>query len=53
MNLVFWIQAHGGSACYLEANTSKHLAHIIHLFDPEKVGNAYAMEGADFYLTPE
>lgn len=53
MNLVFWIQAHGGNACYLEANTSKHLAHIIHLFDPEKVGNAYVMEGADFYLTPE
>lgn len=53
MNLVFWIQAHGGNACYLEANTSKHLAHIIHLFEPEKVGNAYVMEGADFYLTPE
>lgn len=53
MNLIFWIQAHGGSACYLEANTSKHLAHIIHLFDPEKVGNAYVMEGADFYLTSE
>lgn len=53
MNLVFWIQAHGGNACYLEANTSKHLAHIIHLFDQEKVGKAYVMEGADFYLTPE
>lgn len=53
MNLVFWIQAHGGNACYLEANTSKHLAHIIHLFEPEKVRNAFVMEGVDFYLTPE
>ncbi|GIQ68326.1 hypothetical protein [Xylanibacillus composti] len=53
MNLVFWIQAHGGNACYLEANTSKHLAHIIHLFEPEKSGNSYVIEGANFYLTPE
>lgn len=53
INFVFWIQTHGGSACYLEANTSKHLAHIIHLFEPEKVENAYVMEDADFYLTPE
>ncbi|MEC0180802.1 hypothetical protein P4H61_04755 [Paenibacillus peoriae] len=53
MNLVFWIQAHGGNACYLEANASKHLAHIIHLFEPEKAGNSYVMEGVDFYLTPE
>ncbi|TYA15564.1 hypothetical protein FRY98_03640 [Paenibacillus faecis] len=53
MNLVFWIQEHGGTACYVEANTSKHLAHIIHLFDPEKSGNAYVMGNADFYLTQE
>lgn len=53
MNLVFWIQEHGGTACYLEANTSKHLAHIIHLFDPEKFGNAYVVGNADFYLTQE
>lgn len=53
MNLVFWIQMHGGNACYLEANASKHLAHIFHLFEPEKAGNAYVMEGVDFYLTPE
>jgi len=53
MNLVYWINAHGGSACYLEANTSNHLAHIIQLFDPVKSGNAYVLENADFYITPE
>ncbi|AIQ13829.1 hypothetical protein PDUR_19350 [Paenibacillus durus] len=52
-NLVCWINAHGGTACYLEANTSNHLAHIVHMFKPEKIGNAYAMEGNDFYLTRE
>ncbi|RRJ67907.1 hypothetical protein EHV15_33220 [Paenibacillus oralis] len=53
MNLVYWLNEHGGDACYLEANTSKHLAHIIQLFEPEKAGNAYTLENVDFYLTPE
>lgn len=53
MNLVFWINEHGGNGCYLEANTSKHLAHIIHLFEPIKSGNAYVIENADLYLTSE
>lgn len=52
-NLSCWINAHGGTACYLEANTSKHLAHIIQLFKPDKRGNAYVMNQIDFYLTPE
>lgn len=53
MNLVFWINEHGGEACYWEANTSKHLAHIIHLYEPEREGHSYVMEGIDFYLTQE
>ncbi|MEK4039425.1 hypothetical protein MHH49_18050 [Paenibacillus sp. FSL F4-0122] len=53
MNLVCWINAHGGSACYVEANANYHLAHIIHLFEPEKLGNAYNLEGNDLYITEE
>lgn len=53
MNLVYWINTHGGSACYLEANSSKHLIHILQLFNPVKSGNAYTLEHADFYITPE
>ncbi|WP_025845256.1 hypothetical protein [Paenibacillus ehimensis] len=53
INLVCWINAHGGTACYLEANTSNHLAYIIHMFQLEKIENAYVMEGIDFYLTKE
>lgn len=52
-NLTYWINAHGGSACYLEENISRHLAHIIQLFKPDKRGNAYVMDNADFYLTPD
>lgn len=52
-NLVCWINAHGGSACYVEANSNNHLAHIIQLFKPDKFGNAYSMEGSDFYITKE
>ncbi|MGV2881740.1 hypothetical protein [Paenibacillus taichungensis] len=53
MNLVCWINAHGGTACYVEANTNNHLAHIIHLYEPEKIGNAYRLENNDLYLTQE
>lgn len=53
MNLVCWINAHGGTACYVEANPNNHLAHIIHLFEPEKTGNAYILEGNDLYMTKE
>ncbi|WP_233500832.1 hypothetical protein [Paenibacillus antibioticophila] len=52
-NLTCWINAHGGTACYLEANTGKHLAHIIQLFKPDKRGNAYVMDHIDLYFTPE
>jgi hypothetical protein len=52
-NLVCWINAHGGTACYLEANSSHHLAQIIHLFQAEKNQNAYVMESCDFYMTRE
>lgn len=53
MNLVSWINEHGGTACYVEANTNNHLAHIIHLYEPEKTGNAYKLEGNDLYMTEE
>lgn len=53
MNLVCWINTHGGTACYVEANSNNHLTHIIHLFHPEKVGNAYVLDGNDFYMTKE
>ncbi|MEK4107019.1 hypothetical protein NST28_23245 [Paenibacillus sp. FSL R10-2791] len=53
MNLVCWINAHGGTACYVEANSNNHLAHIIHLFEPVKTGNAYKLEDNDLYMTED
>ncbi|MEI2396723.1 MULTISPECIES: hypothetical protein [Paenibacillus] len=53
MNLVCWINAHGGTACYVEANSNNHLAHIIHLYEPEKTGNAYSLKCNDLYMTEE
>ncbi|MDN8588145.1 hypothetical protein Q0V21_05100 [Paenibacillus sp. 11B] len=52
-NLVCWINAHGGTACYVEANSYNHLAHIVQLFKPEQSGNAYVIEDSDFYFTNE
>ncbi|MDU5947451.1 hypothetical protein P4H94_26865 [Paenibacillus macerans] len=53
MNLMCWINHHGGSACYVEANVSKHLAHIVQLFQAEQEWNAYVIEGNDLYFTNE
>ncbi|OME10776.1 hypothetical protein BSK60_23765 [Paenibacillus odorifer] len=53
MNLVCWINAHGGTACYVEGNTNNHLAQIIHLYEPEKKGNSYTLKGNDLYITDE
>jgi len=53
INLAYWINEHGGAACYLEANKSKHLAHIIHTFKPQIEGNAHIIESLDFYLTSD
>jgi hypothetical protein len=52
-NLVCWINAHGGTACYVEENANNHLAHIIQLFKPEQSGNAYILENSDFYFSRE
>lgn len=51
MNLMYWIQAQGGSACYIEAHKSNHLAHIVQLFGAEQEENAWVLNGADCYNT--
>ncbi|AET57156.1 hypothetical protein HPL003_01860 [Paenibacillus terrae HPL-003] len=53
MNLMCWIKNHGGTSCYVEANVSKHLAHIVQLFQPAQKGNAYVIEEHDLYFTSE
>lgn len=52
-NLAHWIQAHGGTACYLESNLNKHLAYILKLYADEPVGNHYEIGGVDYYFTDE
>ncbi|MFK4302476.1 hypothetical protein ABH892_002580 [Paenibacillus sp. RC254] len=36
-----------------EENPNNHLAHFIHLFKPEKMGNVYVLEGNELYMTEE
>ncbi len=52
-NLAHWIQAHGGTACYLESNLNKHLAYIIKLYGEQPEGNHYTIGGVDYYFTNE
>lgn len=52
-NLVAWLIARGASACYVEANTNRHLNWIVNIYDAEKDGEAYPVGGIDCYFTNE
>lgn len=52
-NLAAWLIARGASACYVEANTNRHLNWIINIYDAEKDGEAYPVGEIDCYLTDE
>ncbi len=53
VNLAHWIQAHGGTACYLESNLHRHMAYIIKLYADQPEGNHYTIGGVDYYFTKE
>ncbi len=53
VNLACWIQAHGGTACYLESNQHKHMPYILTLYSNQQEGNHYTLGNVDFYLTNE
>lgn len=53
VNLACWIQAHGGSACYLESNRHKHMPYILTLYSSQHEGSHYTIGNLDFYLTNE
>jgi hypothetical protein len=52
-NMAAWLIARGASACYVEANTNRHLNWIINIYDAEKDGEAYPVGGIDCYFTNE
>lgn len=52
-NLAAWLIARGASACYVEANTNRHLNWIVNIYDAEKNDEAYIMGGIDCYLANE
>ena len=52
-NLAHWIEAHGGTACYLESNENRHLAYIVKLYGEQPDGNHYGIGGVDYYFTDE
>ncbi|WP_353852745.1 hypothetical protein [Dehalobacter restrictus] len=52
-NLAAWLIARGASACYVEANTNRHLNWIVNIYDAEKDGEAYPVGDIDCYFTNE
>lgn len=52
-NLASWLIARGAFACYVEANTNRHLSWIVNVYDVEKGREAYPIGGIDCYFTNE
>lgn len=52
-NMAEWLAARGAEVCYVEMNTNQHLQLLITIFDAEKDGEHYAIDGIDCYLTNE
>ena len=52
-NLAAWLIARGATACYVEANTNRHLNWIVNVYGVEKNGEAYNLGGIDCYPTNE
>lgn len=52
-NLAAWLIARGATACYVEANTNRHLNWIVNIYDAEKNGETYIMGGIDCYFIDE
>lgn len=53
VNLACWIQAHGGTACYIESHRHKHMTHILTLYNNHQEDHHYTIGDVDFYLTDE
>ncbi|MVB12326.1 hypothetical protein CAFE_30590 [Caprobacter fermentans] len=52
-NMAEWLAARGAQVCYVEMNTHRHLQLLITIFDAEKDGEHYAIDGIDCYMTNE
>lgn len=52
-NMAEWLSARGAEVCYVEMNTNRHLQLLITIFDAQKDGEHYAIDGIDCYLTNE
>ena len=52
-NMAEWLAVRGAEVCYVEMNTNRHLQLLITIFDAEKDGEHYAIDGIDCYMTNE
>lgn len=52
-NMAEWLSNRGAEVCYVEMNTNRHLQLLMTVFDAQKDGEHYAIDGIDCYLTNE
>ncbi len=52
-NMATWLAARGADVCYMEMNTTRSLQMILNIYDAERMGEHYSLDGLDCYLTNE
>ncbi len=52
IGMATWLNSVGAVACYIEANTSKHLALIARVYEMHEDNGNYSLDGVDYYTAP-
>ncbi len=52
-NMAEWLNARGADVCYMEINTTRSLQILLNIYDAERMGEHYSLDGLDCYLTNE
>lgn len=52
IGMTTWLNSVGAAACYIEANTSKHLALLARVYEMHEDNGNYSLDGVDYYTDP-
>lgn len=52
VGLTTWLNSVNAAACYVEANTSRHLSMLARVYEMQEENGKYNLDGVDYYTVP-
>ena len=52
IGMTTWLNSVGATACYIEANTNKHLAVLARIYEMQEDNGNFSLDGVDYYTDP-